>query len=145
MLNQIYTIASISFGVGAFLFGLLSDRFGLFVGRLTSFGFVSTGLTLLILILKQIIPENPWIMIAWPCLAVGGMANHTINIRFCRAIPPIASFLMAISSGCLVAGASLILIFEFIQNATETELPDILVILIICYGPGLNFPSTKII
>ena len=136
LLNQIYTISSISFGVGAFLFGLLSDRFGLFVGRLTSFGFISTGLTLLILILKRIIPENPWIMIAWPCLAVGGMANHTINIRFCRAIPPIASFLMAISSGCLVAGASLILMFEFIQNATGTKLPEIFVILIICYGLG---------
>ena len=57
LFNSIFTTSSISFGIGAFLFGLLSDRFGLFVGRITSFSFVSTGLTILILILKRIIPE----------------------------------------------------------------------------------------
>ena len=57
LFNSIFTTASITFGVGAFCFGLLSDRFGIFVGRLTSFSFVSIGLTVLILILKQIIPE----------------------------------------------------------------------------------------
>ena len=57
LFNSIFTTASITFGVGAFCFGLLSDRFGIFVGRLTSFSFVSIGLTVLILILKRIIPE----------------------------------------------------------------------------------------
>ena len=57
LLNSIFTTASITFGVGAFCFGLLADRFGIFVGRLTSFSFVSIGLTVLILILKRIIPE----------------------------------------------------------------------------------------
>ena len=57
LFNSIFTTASITFGVGAFCFGLLADRFGIFVGRLTSFSFVSIGLTVLILILKRIIPE----------------------------------------------------------------------------------------
>ena len=57
LFNSIFTTASITFGVGAFCFGLLADRFGIFVGRLTSFSFVSVGLSVLILILKRIIPE----------------------------------------------------------------------------------------
>ena len=164
LFNSIFTTASISFGVGAFCFGLLADRFGIFVGRLTSFSFVSVGLSVLILILKRIIPEvrisynqfhfvltqfyphgpfsvtpdrlfqDPWIWIAWPCLTIGGMANHTLNIRFCRSAPPIAAFLMALTSGCLVAGGSLVLMFQRISEGTGTSFPDVFVILIICYG-----------
>ena len=92
--------------------------------------------------------------IAWPCLALGGQALHTMNIRASRCMPFISATLMSFFSGSLQSGGSMIFIFNSIAEIAGVRLADVItgvsfvytfnaVINLVFFTPKMIDTSTK--
>ena len=92
--------------------------------------------------------------IAWPCLALGGQALHTMNIRASRCMPFISATLMSFFSGSLQSGGSMIFIFNSIAEIAGVRLADVItgvsfvytfnaVINLVFFTPRMIDTSTK--
>ena len=54
--------------------------------------------------------------IAWPCLSIGGQANHVHNVRACRCVPALSTTFMSFYSGCFGAAVATILLIDIIHD-----------------------------
>ena len=70
---------------------------------------------------------------AWPCLAVGAIANHIPNIQMCLAIPTFKGTLMAFFGGVFGAGGVTALIMMEIMEAFTVGISDIFLYWLIAY------------
>ena len=83
------------------------------------------------------------LQIAWPCLAVGGIVSHMVNMPLCRSIPHLSMTLMSIAAGCFGAGGSVPYVMKIIVDNTELELFQIFMIWTIIYII-VSLPKVKV-
>lgn len=118
--------------------GILSDKIGLFVPRLITTALFAAGLTLM-----TFVEENEsLIWIAWPLIAMGGLAGHVINLKSCFATPSIKATLMQVLSGAFGTAGSVGWIITLMMENLGIEFKTVWWIWLTSY---LIFAAIKII
>ena len=114
LFSNVYTTSNICSAVSSLVFGILTDRFGIFTSRSLSGMIMISGLTLMIFVEQLEVLIWP----AWICIAIGAISGHISNVKMTLATPTMKGTFMCLLAGVFGAGGAVGLIMKNIMDAT---------------------------